>query len=177
MRTPTFSLCLAGLILSLSSCSVFGLGKSSGKISEPEDAPIEKNPYLQNGSDVTVDIGPGQKSLLEALKDEKDKGLQLTRELRDLQQAFKQLSLRLANMEQDKNAEHATRVAAEAQEKDTATKLRDREARILNLAIEKAKLEEEILLLKIADTQHNLNEQMRRASSGASFGASPAGGH
>ncbi len=131
----------------------------------PEPEPKESaagGHYLDRGPAVGTDLGPGTVSLLADLQKEKETRLKLAAELKKAKSKIAELEATLARLEHERDSEHAARVSAETRAAESARKVRDREARILNLSIEKARLEQEVLLLKIAAAEAELSERLAR---------------
>ncbi|MFQ5505643.1 MAG: hypothetical protein ACE5F1_12735 [Planctomycetota bacterium] len=157
MKSVPLAFCLA-----LSGCSLLG-GTKPARI---QSSRSKTERYLKGGPTTEIDLGPGQTSLLGALEAEKDRVSDLTAKLKKLRQELMSLNLKLAKAERERDKEHVVRVAAEAHQSELSRKLRQRETRILNLALEKVKLEQEVLVLKITATEKLLEAEMRKGGAG-----------
>jgi hypothetical protein len=103
----------------------------------------------QAGINTTMDWGPRQNGLLAEFTTLKEKEAELLRELeRERAEKFN-LQTRLNQETEAAQREKAQRVQAEAQADLRNQQLRERDALILSLRIEKAKLEQQNLLGKI----------------------------
>jgi len=143
----------------LTSCSLFAPAPAGDDPAAGKDTPS----YLDAGPTTKVDVSPGQTNLLQHLKQEKELTRELRAQVEKLTSNASSIRVRLSNTEAERDRERAGRIAAEALHKEAVAKLRDRESRILNAALERAKLQQELLMLKIAAAEQKLG-----VSSGAS---------
>ncbi len=155
---PSRSLRRVALLSSLlffTSCGVlqlpFGAGKQEKKGPQPK-----KETYLSKGPTTGVDLGAGSVTMLEALQIEKKKVKSLEARVLDLEDQLKQTHFRLADAEKKNTVTSSNLLSTEAARKALAEKLFDREARILNLSMEKVRLEQELLQMKIAVEEKKL---------------------
>lgn len=137
---------LALLMLSTPSCALF----SPDKESKTETAETGQDPkYLNAGPTTELDVSPGQMSLLESLRETKEEVATLRRERDELRNDLRKSQMRFSSVEAERNGAQSTRVSLAAELEDSLSKIRDRDARLLDAAIEKAKLEQKILELEI----------------------------
>lgn len=154
----------ACVMSTLPACALFtpDAEEDPGKQGTVEGGDDKKASYLQTGPTTKVDISPGQKSLLQALKEAQD-GLhdverdrdELRNQLRSTQMRLEEAEAKLGNSTSQKSALDAELDAAQA-------RLRDLEARLLDAALEKAKLQKQALDLEIAAVRGKL-DTIRRA--------------
>ena len=154
----------ASYLLILPSCAFFRAESSAPQNKSEAD----KGSYLAAGPTTQLDVSPGQTSLLEALKEEKERVAKLKRELNEISTAHRNTQMRLANLESERDGEHAARVSSEAELESTVAKLRDRDARLLDASLEKAKLEMQVLELQIKASEAKL-AKTKASEAGASF--------
>ena len=151
-----------------------GACTSPDLIYEPRpDDPLDgyKGNLAEAGVNTEMDWGPKQEYLLSGFKALRDEHALLQKRFDDLLAENQNLKVRL-NGEGDALArEKAQRVQSEAEAESLRSKRRELEARILSLGIEKAKLEQQALLGKIADLQRSLEAIEPPAEA-----APPAGG-
>lgn len=169
MNSPRTLLLLPLLALAVS-CKVPNV------IFEPRpDEPLDgyAGGLTQAGVNTEIDWGPGQKFLMsshQSLLEEVEK-LRRDNETKDADTRNLEVQVEQANDELKR--ERALRVQIEAQVQQLLNQRRDLQAQVLNLGIEKAKLEQTNLLAKIAKLQRALDQ--RQADSVTP--ASPVGGH
>ncbi len=145
------TLCL--LLLALPAC------KASNLLFEPRaDDPNDgyKGHLAEAGVNTEVDWGPKQEYLLSGYKTLREEHAKLQKAYDDLSAENRTLKDRLGGEGDALHREKTLRVQAEAEAESLRQKRRELEARILSLAIEKAKLEQSALLNKIADLQRTL---------------------
>lgn len=155
MKSTTRLACTALLAFSLllSGCALF---ESSGGTTTKQESKAEKQSsdasvgYLEGGGPTTsLDVSPGQKSLLEALRETKEQVATLQRERDELRVEVRNLQMREADALSEGSSEKGKRISLEAELGQVQNKVRDRDARLLDVAIEKAKLEKRSLELEI----------------------------
>ncbi|MCA8968256.1 MAG: hypothetical protein KDC95_00680 [Planctomycetes bacterium] len=145
LRRGTCTTLFTFVACSLPSCVLFE-PTDQGKTSE---TPTEGPDYLEAGPTTSLDVSPGQKSLLEALKETKEQVAALQRERDELQTDVRNLQMREASALSEGSSEKGKRISLEAELAQAQNKLRDRDARLLDASIEKAKLEKRALELEI----------------------------
>jgi hypothetical protein len=149
-RSPSFSavLPIALLLLAL----LTGCRTATDLVYEPKpDDPLDgyAGSLAQAGINTEMDWGPKQNLLLSEFKTLKEQHTSLERRLDDLLAENQNLKTQLNNEGVSLQKEKALRVQAEAETDLLRQRVREREARILSLSIEKAKLEQQTLLGKI----------------------------
>ncbi len=155
MKSTTRLACTVLFVFSLllSGCALF---ESSGGTTTKQESKTEKQSnvgstgYLGDGGPTTaLDTSPGQKSLLEALRETKEQVATLQRERDELRVEVRNLQMREADALSEGSSEKGKRISLEAELGQVQNKVRDRDARLLDVAIEKAKLEKRSLELEI----------------------------
>ena len=130
-------------LLALASCNLLGSNKT-----EPIKTPDDPS-YLEGGSPTRLDVSPGQETVLAALRNATAEMEALKTKYEQVQQELTDTQLRLSNVEQERDKERTARLAAEAQQLEANKRLRDREARLLDLSLKHAKTERELIEIKI----------------------------
>ncbi len=149
-------LTLLSLLLFLTSCGALQLPFGGGEQQGKKSTQPKKETYLAKGPTTGVDLGAGSVTMLEALQIEKKKVKSLEARVLDLEEQLKQTHFRLADAEKKNTETDSNLLSTEATRKALAEKLFDREARILNLSLEKVRLEQELLQMKIAVEEKKL---------------------
>ena len=128
-------------------CSILSEGLAPAPKSEiPREA---RDGYLKAGPVTGVDHGPAQRSLLKEYVETKDRLKEMGDRLRKLQEKLKAAQAALAECRKERDQERAGRIGAEAERDKALRDLRDKEIQLLNLALEKTKVEQELVALKI----------------------------
>jgi hypothetical protein len=143
---------LAALLL-LPSCTAPDL------LYEPRpDDPLDgyKGSLAEAGVNTEMDWGPKQEYLLSGYKALRDENALLQKRFDDLLAANKNLEAKVAGESEALQREKTQRVQVEAEAESLRQTRRELEARILSLGIEKAKLEQQALLGRIAELQRSL---------------------
>ena len=125
---------------------------SSGGLMEPKATdPLDgyKGHYAEAGVNTEVDWGPKQNLLLSEFTSLKEAHTKLKARVDQLVAENANLTTRLANEGTSLEREKSLRAQAEAETELLRTRRRELEARILNLSIEKTKLEQANLKAKI----------------------------
>jgi hypothetical protein len=147
-----------GSLLFFTSCGALQLPFGGGEAQAKKTPQQKKETYLEKGPTTGVDLGAGSVTMLEALQIEKKKVKSLEARILDLEEQLKQCHFRLADSE-NKNLENRSNLlSTEATRKALAEKLFDREARLLNLSLEKVRLEQELLQMKISIEEKKLTD-------------------
>lgn len=156
------------LLLALTGC------KSQDLVYEPrpDDMIDGRQSALSAGVNTEMDWGPKQGLLLQEYKKVMNRTAALEREVDRLKGENQTLSLRCSNESETVAKERTLRVQAEAETASLRGKHRDLEAKFLSLNIEKAKLEQQALLSKIALLQKDIEEMTTLPTEAA---APPAG--
>jgi hypothetical protein len=141
----------------------------------PKQSPIEpKSAYLsQGGVSTELDLGPGTRTLLEDYVEQQKQKIELESKLTESNALVESLRASLRTAEEERDRERRTRTASEAEGERVAKLLRDRESKILNLQIERARLQQELLRQRIARLQGDL-QQLEAPPAAAETGAAPA---
>jgi hypothetical protein len=108
------------------------------------------------GVNTEMDWGPHQSLLLSEFKTLKEEQARTQKRLDQVLAENQNLNAQLSTGSESLNREQSLRRQAEAETKALQQKLLEREAKILSLSIEKAKLEQMNLLAKISEMQASL---------------------
>jgi len=145
----------------------------SGGLLEPKATdPLDgyKGSYAEAGVNTEVDWGPKQNLLLTEYTSLKDAHHKLQRRVEQLVAENANLTTRIGNEAGALEREKSLRAQAEAETELLRTRRRELEARILNLSIEKTKLEQANLKAKI----DALNISLEQGAGPANASASPS---
>jgi uncharacterized protein YaiL (DUF2058 family) len=157
---------VVALLALLGSCAATGL--SEPKATDPLDG--YKGSYAEAGVNTEVDWGPKQNLLLSEFTSLKDAHNKLKARVEQLVAENSNLTTRLSNEATSLEREKSLRAQAEAETELLRTRRRELEARILNLSIEKTKLEQANLKAKI----DALNISLEQGAGPANASASPS---
>lgn len=141
-----YAVLVAGL-LSLGGCGILSDGLAPTPKSEIP--PGSEEGYLKAGPVTGVDHGPAQKSLLKEYVDTKNQMKALQERLGKLEEKLRISEAALAECRKERDQEKAGRIGAEAERDKALQDLRDKEIQLLNLALEKTKVEQELVKLRI----------------------------
>lgn len=142
----------------------------------PEGGMDTSEAYLRGGPNTQIEMGADEETMLERYS-----ALQRARtELDDLlkeEKAFnEQLSTRMAQTEEELDEERRMRVAAEQEMERLSQRARDLEAKVLSMSIDRAKLEQELLLLRISSLQRELDDMNAATAAADAVSPGPLGG-
>ncbi|GEM_PF-6397013 len=151
---------LLGSLLLLTSCGALQLSFGNENKKGEKAAQEKKETYLEKGPATGVDLGAGSVTMLEALQIEKKKVKSLEIRVQELEEQLKQTHFQLADAEKKNRETSSLLLSTQETRKALAEKLFDREARILNLSLEKVRLEQELLQLKIGIEEQKLTKAM-----------------
>ncbi|MBM3975212.1 MAG: hypothetical protein FJ301_14050 [Planctomycetes bacterium] len=141
----TFRLPVLALLTLLGSCASTGLMEP--KAIDPLDG--YKGSYAEVGVNTEVDWGPKQNLLLSEFTSLKEAHNKLRSRVDQLVAENANLTTRLSNEATSLEREKSLRAQSEAETELLRTRRRDLETRILNLSLEKTKLEQAYLKTKI----------------------------
>lgn len=145
-------------VSALSACLLLGSCSIAGEWIEPDPEELEGSHLQDAGPSTTIDLGPGQKTLMQTLQSLSEENIRLRQDFDALSAENQGLAASLTQARNDANRELNQREQAEA-ESDTLRKSRlELEAKVLSLSITKAQLEQENLLLQIGRTTRILDE-------------------
>jgi len=156
MSTRTFRPVFVTVLLGLGSCQ-----SAADLIYEPKPTdPLDgyAGSLAQAGINTEMDWGPKQNLLLSEFKTLNEEHARLAKRLDQILAENQNLKTQLNNEGSSLQREKASRVQAEAQLELKAQKLREQEATILSLRIEKAKLEQMNLLARIDVLKQTLDQ-------------------
>ena len=142
-------------LLALTSCET-----AANLVFEPEvNDPLDgyEGSLSQAGINTDMDWGPKQNLLLSKYKTLLETHHNLKKDHEDLMATNQNLQAQLTGEQSSLTGEQSLRKQAEAETERLRQRLRDREAKLLSLAIEKAKLEQNQLHSKIAALTDSLN--------------------
>lgn len=163
------------LLLLLPSCGILGSAFSSQRPSGKKSSQ-ENSPYLKNvGTPLETDIPPGADSLLQALTDEKKKNQELGLEVKLLRTEVQDNSQEVRRLEADRAFERNAKIVSEAQKSAKEKEIRELMARLLNLRIEKSKLQQKIYLLEMVAGDKEMSNLIKRNPNTATARPLPGG--
>ena len=137
-----------------------------------EVPPGSREGYLKAGPVTGVEHGPAQRSLLKEYVDTKARLKELADKIGKLQEKLKVTEAALEECRKEKAQEKAGRIAAEAEREKALQELRDKDIQLLNLALEKTKVEQELVNLKIQALSGGGGER-KPADFGSALGGGP----
>lgn len=164
----------ACILAGVSVCGLLGgCSLLSGTFNRPAaEKPVDSTEtYLSvgDGPQSEVDLGPGQQTLMEHFIEERAAKLELEQRTKEVEASNQTLRAQLAQTEEDRNQARTHGAGAEAELERLRGLLRDHESKVLNLTLEKARLEQEVLKLRIA----SLQGQLERLGGTAEAAATP----
>jgi chromosome segregation ATPase len=125
---------------------------------DPAVAPDQQ--YLaKKGPSTNLDVGQDQKTALETMKGLEEERAALRKRVETFEAERKDLLAKIKSLEGERDQEKSLRVTAQAERDDAKRQALDRDARLLNLAIQKTQLEQEVLLAKIANLEKDKTEK------------------
>ena len=154
LRVPAL-LVLALLVLALPSCSAVKRALFSA---DPEPVVKAHEGYHQTSTESNqLDLGPDQKSLLEAFTGLKQDNIELRSRIEHLDAENGQLRARLDSTDKNLKAEQRRRAVALADMDRLKKDLQRRDAEFLSLSIEKARRDKEYYSLRVAMLKDQLD--------------------
>ncbi len=138
---------LGGILLLPGGCGILSQGLRPAP--KAEVPPGAREGYLKAGPVTGVEHGPAQRSLLKEYVDTKNQLKEAADKIARLQEKLKSTEAALEECRKERDQEKAGRIAAEAEREKVLQDLRDKEIQLLNLALEKTKVEQELVSLKI----------------------------
>lgn len=163
LRSPLRCLSVLCLLL-LGSC------KSAAALlyaPKPDDRLDGYSSLEQAGNNTDMDWGPKQNLLLSDFKTLREEHTRLEKRLEDVMAENQNLKSQLNNESRSLQQEKVTRAQIEAQKELKEQKLREQEATILSLRIEKAKLEQASLLSRLDALRQTLEQAAPNAMEAA----------
>jgi len=143
------------LIVLLSSCgTITDLLSSPGKekVSDPSEA------YLRGGPNTEVELGSDEETMLESFHGLTKVKIQLDSRIKELESEVEAQTTTLNRTHLELNQERRLRVSSEAEANRLAQQTRDLQAKVLSMNVERARLEQDLLLLRISSVQRQLAE-------------------
>jgi hypothetical protein len=135
---------------------------------EPEPAVDASHGYLAKGGvQAELDLGPDQKLLLAEFSNVQTAKINLETRLAELEGDNESLRAQLKQAEAARAAEQGQRTTAEAELQRLRGLIRERDAKVLGLSIEKAKQQQELLLFRISALEKQVETQKKAANAGA----------
>ena len=136
-----------------------------------------KGHLAEAGVNTEMDWGPKQEYLLSGYKALREEHSKLQKRFDDVLAENQTLKTRLGGEGDALTREKTLRAQAEAETEGLRQKRRELEARLLSLGIEKAKLEQQALLGRIAELQRTLETFAPPPDAAAQNTAAPTGGN
>ena len=155
-------LLLLPVALSFASCETAGNLIYEPEISDPLDG--YRGSLSQAGINTEMDWGPKQNLLLSRYKTLLEEHSNLEKQHEELISENQNLQSQLTGESAELQKERKMRAQAEAETEMLRQRRRDLEARILSLSIEKAKLEQSHLLMKIDSLEQSLQADAGNSS-------------
>lgn len=156
---PTRSLMSVGsglLVLAATGCSAL----TTKLTTPPPETPVAaRDGHLTTHGGVSTDLarGPDQQSLYSAYVQLQDRNRRLETELQDMKAELQGVRASRDRAEEELDKERRLRTGSEADGERHQRLLREREARILSLSAEQLRAQQEILRLRIAAMQQQLD--------------------
>jgi hypothetical protein len=157
------------LALALGSCSLL-----EKELTKPtQENPLSKEQqYLSKGSVSTeLDLGPDQKLLLDEFTTLKSQKIALEGQVHELRVANEGLRASLKQAEEERDRTRRAGAVTEAESERVRKVLHEREAKILSLSMERSRLQQENLLLRIGEIERQIEDV--RAAQAAEAAAEP----
>ena len=132
--------------------------------------------YLAHSPDPSA-LGPDERLLLAEYSDTKAAKLALETQLAEARATIDSLQAQVRQTEEVRDKERTGRAASEAELSRLRITLQDRETKILSLHIEKAKLTQDLLLLRIEAAERQAEAAGHATADLESAAPAPAGGH
>jgi hypothetical protein len=160
---------IALLALACASCSWL-----DGELTRPaREAPVPAaESYLQGGPNTEVELGSDERTLLADYKRLSDAKIQIETKLAEVQAENEQLRSQLRRAEEERDQSKNLEAGSTRELERLGARSRDLEAKVLSVQIEKTKLEQELLRLRIT----GLREQLEQMTSLPDDAAAPAPG-
>lgn len=169
------SLRVLAISAALAACCA-GCGTVDAILAGEEDPVAAEESYLETGGPRTeLDLGRDQKLLLEEFVALRAKKAELEKRIEELETTNQNLRASLERAERERDEAHRQHAADAAELERLRQLLHEREARILTLALERAKLDQELLKLRIA-AMERLLEDLEGVSATTEAAAPPRAG-
>jgi hypothetical protein len=142
----------------LGACSLFSKAMARPAAEPPVDS-SETYLSIGDGPQSEVDLGPGQKTLMEEFVAVQTAKLALEQRVKELEATNEALRATLAQTQEERDKERTHGAGTQAELERLRDTLQQRDSKILDLTLDKARIEQEMLKLRIASLQGQL-EQM-----------------
>lgn len=157
-------LAILSMAVLLSGCSaITDLLSSPGR----EDATDPSAHYLGGGPNTEVELGADEETMLESFHGLTRVKIQLDAQIKELEAYGESQTAKLNRTQQDLDRERRLRVSSEAESERLAQQMRDLQAKVLSMNVERARLEQDLLLLRISSVQRQLAELEGNAAEAA----------
>ena len=134
-----------------------------------ETPPQKEQQYLSKGSVANeLDLGPDQKFLLDEFTQVKQQKIVLETQVSELRATNEGLRASLKQAEEERDKMRRMGAGSEAESERLKKTLHEREAKILAISMEKARLQKELLAMKIAALEKQLEDAKSSRASEAS---------
>lgn len=164
------------LAASLGASSCYVLPRSLTRPDEEPPLDADESLMATGGPQTTIDLGEGGEQLLTRYQKVNAERTRLDQELSAMTAERDALQQSLSNERDRLERESNQRAGAESQREAMRTQLVDYQAKILALSLERAKLEQEVLRLKIVAVERQISELDGAQASPASSGRATASG-
>lgn len=156
--------------LTLSGCGMVADFLSSPSKEEPVD-PAAK--YLRGGPNTEVELGADEQAMLESYSGLTKLKTQLETRIQELEAHAEIQTSRLTRAEEARDQEQHLRLGAEKEVERLAKQVGDLQAKVLSMSVERARMEQELLRMRI----QSLNTQLAELQSQATEAAAPPQGY
>ncbi len=164
---------IAGLFL-LPSCSF--LQKKLTEVEKEPPVPKEQQYLAKGGVSNELDLGPDQKFLLDEFTQLKSQKVALESQVNELRVSGEGLRVQLKQAEDERDKERRLRAGADAEVERLRKTIHEREAKVLSLSMERARLNREILLRRSSSLERQIAATDAAANAAAAEASAPAGG-
>lgn len=124
--------------------------------------------YLRGGPNTTVELGSDEETMLESFHGLTKVNVQLDAKIKELESYGEAQTTKLNRTQQDLDQERRMRVSSEAETERLAQQMRDLQAKVLSMNVERARLEQDLLLLRITSVKRQLAELERTTAEATS---------
>ena len=139
----------------LSGCSMItDLLSSPGR----EKATDPSSTYLRGGPNTEIEMGSDEETMLESFHGLTKVKIQLDARIKELESYGEAQTAKLNRTQQDLDQERRLRISSEAESNRLAQQMRDLQAKVLSMNVERARLEQDLLLQRISSVRRQLAE-------------------
>jgi chromosome segregation ATPase len=141
--------------------------------SPAKEGPIDPSAnYLRGGPNTEVELGADEQAMLESYSGLTKLKTQLETKIQELESHAEIQATRLTRTEESRDQEQHLRLGAEKEVERLAKQVGDLQAKVLSMSVERARMEQELLRMRI----QSLNTQLAELQSQATEAAAPPQG-